>query len=85
MHQLFQKILSVNINLKSIKGHNSVEKFGKIRCISHNMDHIYINVLTKFYQNPFIISKDQFVLKILNGNKILTSSRAITQLKNNKK
>ena len=27
--------------LKSIKGHNSVEKFGKIMCISHNMDHIY--------------------------------------------
>ena len=40
IHQLFHKILSINIILKSIKGHNSVEKFGKIMCISHNMDHI---------------------------------------------
>ena len=40
-HQLFHKILSINIILKSIKGHNSVENFGKIMCISHNMDHIY--------------------------------------------
>ena len=38
---LFHKILSINIILKSIKGHNSVEKFGKIMCISHNMDHTY--------------------------------------------
>ena len=30
-----------NIILKSIKGHISVEKFRKIMCISHNMDHIY--------------------------------------------
>ena len=41
IHQLFHKILSINIILKSIKGHNSVEKFGKIMRISHNMDHIY--------------------------------------------
>ena len=41
IHQLFHKILSINIILKSIKGHNSVEKFGKIMCLSHNMDHIY--------------------------------------------
>ena len=41
IHQLFHKILSINIILKSIKGHNSVEKFGKIMCISHKMDHIY--------------------------------------------
>ena len=40
-HQLFHKILSINIILKSIKGHNSVEKSGKTMCISHNMDHIY--------------------------------------------
>ena len=43
IHQLFHKILSINIILKSIKGHNSVEKFGKIMCISHNMDHISIH------------------------------------------
>ena len=51
----------LNIILKSIKGHNSVEMFGKIMCISHNMDHIYtlyINAKTKFYQNLYIISKD---------------------------
>ena len=41
IHQIFHKILSINIILKSIKGHNSVEKFGKIMCISHNLDHIY--------------------------------------------
>ena len=41
IHQLFHKVLSINIILKSIKRHNSVEKFGKILCISHNMDHIY--------------------------------------------
>ena len=29
MHQLFHKILSINIILKSNKGQNSVEKFGK--------------------------------------------------------
>ena len=58
IYQLFHKILSINIILKSIKGHNSVEKFEKIMCISHNMDHIYLNAETKFYQNLFIISKD---------------------------
>ena len=40
IHQVFHKILSINIILKSIKGNNSVEKFGKIMCISHNLDHI---------------------------------------------
>ena len=39
-HQFFHKILIINIILKSIKGHNSVEKFRKIMCISHTMDHI---------------------------------------------
>ena len=37
IHQLFHKILSINIILKSIKGHNSVEKFGKIMWVSHSM------------------------------------------------
>ena len=41
IHNLYTKILSINIILKSIKGHNSVEKFGKIMCTSHNMDHIF--------------------------------------------
>ena len=56
IHQLFHKIMSINIILKSIKGHNSNEKFGKIMCISHNIDHIY-HCINNFYQNPFIISK----------------------------
>ena len=41
IHQLFHKIIGTNIILKSIKGHNSVEKFGKIMCFNNNMDHIY--------------------------------------------
>ena len=40
IHQLFHKVLSINIILKSIEGHNSTVTFGKIMCISHNMDHI---------------------------------------------
>ena len=47
--------------LTSIKGHNSVEKFGEILCDSHSTH----------TQN--FIKMHQFVLKILNGNKILTS------------
>ena len=39
--QLFHNILSINIILKSMKGHNSVGKFGKIICINYNVDHIY--------------------------------------------
>ena len=39
--KLFHKILSINVILESIKGHSSVEKFGKIICTGHNMDHIY--------------------------------------------
>ena len=62
IHKLFHKILSLKIILKSIKGHNSVEKFGKIMCISHNMEHIYISIQNTIYQNPFI------TLKILRKN-----------------
>ena len=57
IYQLFHKILSINIILKSIKGHNSVEKFGG-KCVLVTTWIIYINAETKFYQNPFIISKD---------------------------
>ena len=35
--------MSINIILKSIKGHNSVEKFGKIMCILVITWIIYIN------------------------------------------
>ena len=69
IHQLFHKILSINIILKSIKGHNSVGKFGKIMCISHNMDHIY-QCINKIYQNPFIISKNWNITLIKGHNSI---------------
>ena len=50
-----------------MKGHNSVEKFGKIMCISHNTDHIY-QCINKS------LSKSTHYLKILKKkNEILTS------------
>ena len=76
IHKLIHKILSINKILTSIKihslflkieiltsikGFNSVEKVRKISCASHNIAY------TKFHQNPSIF------LKILNGNKVLTS------------
>ena len=56
MHkQIFIKIhllfLKIEI-LTSIKGHNSVEKFIKILCASHN------TAYTKFHQNLSICSQD---------------------------
>ena len=68
IHQLFHTILSINITLKSIKGHISVEKLGKIMCISHNMDNIYISI----YKQNFIKIHSLF-LKILRKLEILTS------------
>ena len=66
IYQLLHKLLSINIILKSIKGHNSVEKFGNMICISHNMDHIYqcINKIIKIHS---------LFLKILRKIEILTS------------
>ena len=71
IHSSFLKILRKIKILTSIKGHNSVEKFRKISCVSHN------TAYTKFHHNPSICSQ------ILNENKILTSIKG--QLKNNKK
>ena len=54
IHSLFLKILrkmKFEI-LTSIKDHNSVEKFGKIPCVSHNIAY------TKIHQNPSICSQD---------------------------
>ena len=42
IRHLFHKILSINIILKSIKGHKSVEKFGK-KCVLVTTWIIYIN------------------------------------------
>ena len=52
IHSLFLKILRKIEILRSIKGHISVEKFGKISCVSHN------TAYTKFHQNPSICSQD---------------------------
>ena len=48
IHSLFLKIEI----LTPTKGHNSVEKFRKISCASHN------TAYTKFHQNPSICSQD---------------------------
>ena len=52
IHSLFLKILRKIEMLTSIKGHNSVEKFGKISCTGHN------TAYTKFHQNLSICSQD---------------------------
>ena len=65
IHLLFHKILSTNIILKSIKGHNSVEK---LMCISHNMDHIHVSM----HKQNFMKTHSLF-LKILRKIEILTS------------
>ena len=53
MDHIYQyKILRKNEILTSIKGHNSVEKFGKISCVSHN------TAYTKFHQYPSICSQE---------------------------
>ena len=53
---LFLKILKKknkkNTILTSTKGHNSVEKLGKISSVSHN------TAYTKFHQNQSIYSED---------------------------
>ena len=75
IHSLFLKILRKIEVLTSVKGHNSIEKSGKIACVSHNVAD------TKFHKNPSICSQD---IK-WKQNFDLTSTRAITQLKNNEK
>ena len=56
----------------------TVKNWPKIMCISYNMDLVYINAYTKFYQNS------SYVLKILRKNTFLHQSRAITLLFINK-
>ena len=52
IHSLFLKILRKIEILTAIKGHNSVEKLGKISYVSH------YTAYTKFHQNPSICSQD---------------------------
>ena len=52
------KKLSINKILTSIKSHNSVKKWPKLTCIRHNMDLVFINACTTFYQNSSICSEE---------------------------
>ena len=74
IHKLIHKILSINKILTSTKCHNSVKNDQKIRCIRYNMDLVFINAYTKFYQNSFICFED------IEENTFLHQSRAITLL-----
>ena len=58
IHKLIHKILSINKILTSIKGYNSVKNLQKITCIRYNLDLVFINAYTKFYQNSSICSED---------------------------
>ena len=72
IHKLIHKILNINKILASIKGHNSVKNWPKITCIRNNMDLVFINAYTKFYQNSSICSED------IEEKHILHQSRAKT-------
>ena len=74
IHRLIHKILSINKILTSIKGQNSVKNWPKITCFRNNMDLVFINAYTKFYQNSSICSED------IEEKHILHQSRAITLL-----
>ena len=58
IHKLIHKVLSINKILMSIKSHNSVKNWPKILCIRYNMNLVFINTNTKFYQNSSIWSED---------------------------
>ena len=58
IHKITHKILSINKILTSIKDHNSVKTLTKITWISYNMNLVYINAYTKFYENSSIWSED---------------------------
>ena len=86
IHQLFHKILSINIILKSIKGHNSVEKFGKIMCISHKMDHIYPMHKQNFIKIHSLFLKTEFLTSIKGHsveNKCASHDTAYTKFHQN--
>ena len=51
IHPFVLQILRKNTFLTQIKGHNSVENKPKIMCIITNIDLVYVNACTKFYQN----------------------------------
>ena len=58
IHQLVQKMLSINGISTSINGRNSVENVRKILFNHPNLRLVNINAYTEFDQNPQIDSQD---------------------------
>ena len=74
--QFFLKILSVNKNLASIKGHNSVKNLRKITGNNNNLDLVNASAYTKFDEILSICSK------ILRGTEILPSIKGHNSVTN---
>ena len=71
IHKLIHKILSINKILTLIKGFNSVKNCPKTMCIRHNIDLVFVNEYTKFYQNSYICSEDieeKHIFTSIKGN-----------------
>ena len=79
IHKLIHKVLSIYNILTSIKGHNSVKIWPTITCIRYNMDLIYINASTKFYQNSSICSEDIKEKHFLSLNLLDSSYQIISK------
>ena len=73
---LVLKILSENIILTSIKGHNSVANLRNLPLYNPNLDLINVNVYTN------LVKFCPLVLKILSGNEILTSIKGRNSVAN---
>ena len=58
IHQLVDKILSINEISTSVKGHNSVENERKILLNHPNLHLVNVNACTKSDRNPQINSQD---------------------------
>ena len=83
IHQLFHMILSINIILKPIKGHNSVEKFGKIMCIGHNMDHIIISMHKQNFIKIHSLFLKTEILTSITGHNSVEKFRKISSASHN--
>ena len=58
IHLFILKILSGNVILTSVKGHNSVMNWRKWTLNNPELDVVNINAYAKLGQNPFIYSQD---------------------------
>ena len=77
IHYLFHKILSINIILKSIKGHNSVEKFGKI------ILRLSLSTFCQYQSIYKILSKSiNWSTRYMSINKISTSIKGHNTVEN---